>query len=97
MTGRWFSPGTPDSFTNKTDRHDITEILLKVKLSNINQTKPNQIVTCSCCYIAEKLFYFYTTTLYRPDLYLCFPEQSCSDDEDDNGEAEGKVANQCVV
>jgi hypothetical protein len=31
------------------------------------------------------------------DLYLCFPEQSCSEDEDDNGEAEGKVANQCVV
>jgi hypothetical protein len=26
--GRWFSPGTPVSYTNKTDRHDITEILL---------------------------------------------------------------------
>jgi len=26
--GRWFSPGTPVSFTNKTDRHDITEMLL---------------------------------------------------------------------
>jgi hypothetical protein len=25
--GRWFSPGTPVSSTNKTDRHDITEIL----------------------------------------------------------------------
>jgi hypothetical protein len=25
-TCRWFSPGTPDSSTNKTDRHDITEI-----------------------------------------------------------------------
>jgi len=23
-TGRWFSPGTPVSFTNKTDCHDIT-------------------------------------------------------------------------
>jgi hypothetical protein len=31
--GRWFSPGTPVSSTNKTDRHDITEILLKVTLS----------------------------------------------------------------
>ena len=31
-TGRWFSPGTPVSSTNKTDRHDITEILLKVAL-----------------------------------------------------------------
>ena len=29
-TGRWFSPGTPVSSTNKTDRHGITEILLKV-------------------------------------------------------------------
>jgi hypothetical protein len=28
-TGRWFSPGTLVSSTNKTDRHDITEILLK--------------------------------------------------------------------
>jgi hypothetical protein len=32
-TGRWFSPGTPVSSTNKTDRHDITEILLKVALN----------------------------------------------------------------
>ena len=33
-----FSPGTPVSYTNKTDRHDITEILLKVVLNTINQT-----------------------------------------------------------
>jgi hypothetical protein len=31
-TGRWFSPGAQVSSTNKTDRHDITEILLKVAL-----------------------------------------------------------------
>jgi hypothetical protein len=37
-TGRWFSPGTPVSSTNKTDRHDITEILFKVALSTIKQT-----------------------------------------------------------
>ena len=35
-TGRWFSPGTPASSTNKTDLHDITEILLKMALSAIN-------------------------------------------------------------
>jgi len=29
-TGQLFSPGTSVSSTNKTDRHDITEILLKV-------------------------------------------------------------------
>jgi hypothetical protein len=34
--GRWFSPGTPSFSPNKTDRHDITEILLKVALNAIN-------------------------------------------------------------
>ena len=34
----WFSPGIPVSSTNKTDCHDITEILLKVALNTINQT-----------------------------------------------------------
>ena len=32
---RWFSPGTLVSSTNKNDRHDITEILLKVALTTI--------------------------------------------------------------
>ena len=37
---QWFSPGTgtPDSSTNKTDCHDITEILLKVSLNTITLT-----------------------------------------------------------
>ena len=35
VTGQWFSPGTPVSSTNKTDFHDITEILLKVALNTI--------------------------------------------------------------
>ena len=34
-TSRWFSPGTPVSSTNKTECHDITEILLKVALNTI--------------------------------------------------------------
>jgi hypothetical protein len=37
-TGWWFSPGPPVSSTNKTDCHDITEILLKVALKTIKQT-----------------------------------------------------------
>jgi hypothetical protein len=37
-TGRGFPPGTPVSSTNKTDRHDITEILLKVVLNTISLT-----------------------------------------------------------
>jgi hypothetical protein len=35
VRGRWFSPCTPVSSTNKTDHHDITEILLKVALNTI--------------------------------------------------------------
>ena len=37
-TGWWFSPGSSVSFTNKTDRHDITERLLKVALNTTKQT-----------------------------------------------------------
>ena len=36
--GRWFSPGTPVSSTNRTAHHDITEILLKVALNIIALT-----------------------------------------------------------
>jgi len=38
-TGQWFSPGPTVSSTNKTDRHDITEILLKVALKLLNTIK----------------------------------------------------------
>ena len=38
-TGLWLSLGTPVSSTNKTDHHDITEILLKVVLNPISQLK----------------------------------------------------------
>ena len=34
----WFSLGTPVSSTIKTDRHDITEVLLKVALNTITLT-----------------------------------------------------------
>ena len=40
-TGQWFSPGPPVSSNNKNDCHDITEILLKVALNTIKQTKLN--------------------------------------------------------
>ena len=39
VTDLWFSPGTPVSSTNKTDRHDITEISMKVVLNTINLIK----------------------------------------------------------
>ena len=39
-TGRWFSLDPPVSSTNKTDRHDMTEILLKVALNTITLPLP---------------------------------------------------------
>ena len=39
--GRWYSLGTLVSSTNKTDHHNITEILLKVALNSI---KPQQTI-----------------------------------------------------
>jgi hypothetical protein len=38
LLGLWFSPGPPISSTDKTERHDITEILLKMALNTIKQT-----------------------------------------------------------
>ena len=35
-TGRWISPGTPVSSTNKIDRHNINDILLKMALKTKN-------------------------------------------------------------
>ena len=43
-TGQWFTPGIPDSSPNKTNHHDITEILLKVALITLRQTKPNHTI-----------------------------------------------------
>jgi type II secretory pathway component HofQ len=40
--GQWFFPGILGSSTNRIDRHNITEILLKVVLNTINQ--PNQTI-----------------------------------------------------
>jgi len=56
--GRWFSPGIPISSTNKTDRHNITEILLKVELNTINlkNLKPSMSGTDSVrtCFLHQQ-------------------------------------------
>jgi hypothetical protein len=52
VTGRWFSPGTPISSTNRIDRHDIAEILLKVALNTIKQT--NNLRTSYAYYVTKK-------------------------------------------
>ena len=44
-----FLQGPPVSFTNKTDRHDIIEILLKVALNAMNQA--NLYYIYFCCWL----------------------------------------------
>jgi hypothetical protein len=39
VTGQWFFPDSPVFSINKTDHHDITEILLKVAFSTIKPKK----------------------------------------------------------
>jgi hypothetical protein len=53
---RWFPPGTPFSSTNKIDRHDITEISLKVALNTINQPT-NSFTTFNYHFSIFKYFY----------------------------------------
>ena len=55
----WFTPGTPDSSTNKTDCHDITEILFKEALSTIKQTNKHTFKY----YVSRRL------DLYMPNFF----------------------------
>jgi hypothetical protein len=41
-TGRWYSPNTPVSSTNKTDRHNIADMLLNVVLNTITDSPSPQ-------------------------------------------------------
>jgi hypothetical protein len=50
-TGQRFSPGPPLSSTNKTDHHNITQILLKVTLNTITPTLQFQ----NCTNIKSKI------------------------------------------
>jgi hypothetical protein len=53
--GRWFFPGTPDSSTTKTGRHDIVEKLLEVALNTINQIKSTNFSREIQCFILDIL------------------------------------------
>jgi hypothetical protein len=48
-----FSPGPLVSSTNKADRHDIAEILLKVALNTIKQTNKQSDIYDIIFYIPE--------------------------------------------
>ena len=71
-TGRWFSLGVPVSSTNKTDLHDITEILLKVALNTINQTKPFSLIRI--------IIYTFCLTFVSPSLHtIWIPKKHLTD------------------
>ena len=55
MAGWWFSPGTTISSINKTERHHISEILLKVALDT-NTLTPNLILLA---YTFQPLFFLW--------------------------------------
>ena len=62
----WWSQGTQVSSTNKTDCHDIAEILLKVVLSTINHNHFDVIVVTKMLFWHVFLiffFSFYDTTI----------------------------------
>ena len=63
-TSRWFSSGSPVSPTNKTDRHDITEILLKVALSTINLNLQSQPLLSNNLYYVTLIFNFPSQCIY---------------------------------
>ena len=69
----WFSPGPPFSSTNKTDHHDITEILLKVTLNTIKQTNKKQTHLISLCFLQSgykmnEWFLWAILQLYHSDI-----------------------------
>jgi hypothetical protein len=74
--GRWFFLGSPVSFTNKTDRHEIIEIMLKVELNtmnvklnlNISYIDTNQLM--SLIISPTYKWFFLTTTIDKSEWLL---------------------------
>ena len=64
VTCWWFSSGTPVSFTNKIEHHDITEILLKVALNSIT---PNSWTIIQ----HRHYFYFYISNTKWSNSLIC--------------------------
>ena len=73
VTGRWFSSVAPVSSINKTDCHDIIEILLKIVLNTINQTKP---LTCQFSKWNETQYCIIKTNATKCHFYHWIPFDS---------------------
>ena len=59
VTGRWFPPGPLVSSTNKTDHHNITEILLKVALNTIHQSNQTIYAIYALQFVTKFFFTFF--------------------------------------
>jgi hypothetical protein len=67
-TARWFSLGPPISPTNKTDYHDITEMLLKVALNTLKQTNnKHTVVRCP-----SSIRYFRIKAVFKLEVRLAY-------------------------
>ena len=79
-TSRWFSPGTPVSSTSKTDRHDITEILLKVAINTVTHNP----LMLFWIHTAKCMKYLYLLILYSSPLFVNIwsPSYYCLTDND---------------
>ena len=64
--GLWFSPGTQGSSTNKTDHHDIAEIVLKVALNTITLTTRICVMLCFFLYRIKVLSEYMLQHFYVP-------------------------------
>jgi hypothetical protein len=65
MTGRWFLPGTPVSYTNKTDHHDIIEKVLKVALNILINPHPHIWSTYWLWMVYVSIYLYVTLTEYK--------------------------------
>jgi hypothetical protein len=61
VTGWWFSPAMPVSSANKTDWHDITEILLKGALNT-------KAITVNHPLSENVLHFMYSEALFDPNI-----------------------------
>jgi hypothetical protein len=80
MAGQWFSPGTPVFSTNKSNRYDITEILLKVALNSITLT-PNPIFNYTTPNKTSNNFFFfncYSMLRYVQFEIMCASEKTAA-------------------
>ena len=71
--GQRFSPGTPVSSTNKTDHHDVAEILLKVALNTIKQTNIKKFLVLIYLHITFIILLFYYISLtWMNNIYIIY-------------------------